>query len=248
MAGVRIARLLNLRVRVLAMRFLHRNNQHHSAHKPKNKQKAIAPMMQSQTAIQQQTPEKSSFCDTMIFVVVLFGLPIPFVLLVPVLHRSTLHYPLGSVFCGYSLLVIAFVKIATAIIRWTAQAIVSKQETEGTLPYMMTPLLLVAFPQWILFLATILTALNSDAIGVEAGSGFIFLASLVTICIPLLVILRTFQNALKTIDVEQERQNTIQKQEEKTQKTLALTHNVRAKKFNGVTSCLKIKKQGAYAQ
>jgi hypothetical protein len=220
--------------------FLHRNTQHHSAHKPESRQKAIATMTQSQRAIQQQTPKKSSFCDTMIFAVVPFGLPIPFVLLVPVLRRLTLYYPLGSIFWWYSLLVIAFVKIVTAIIRWTAQAIVAKQETEGTLAYMMTPLLLVAFPQWILFLATILTALDSDTIGVEAGSGFIFLATLVTVCIPLLVIGRTFQNALKTIDVEQERQNTIQKQEEKTHEILTLTHNVRAKKFNGVTSCLKL--------
>lgn len=198
--------------------------------------------MRSQGQMQQETPNKSSFCNSMIFVVALFGFPIPFVLLISFLHRLRLssHYSFDTVFLGYSLLIITFVKLATTIIRWTAQAIVAKTETEGTFAYMMSPLLWVAFPQWILFLATIMTVLDSDDKGVETNSGYILCEVLITIFMPVLAITQAFRKAMKTIDAEHERQVGIQKQGAHTQRFIKLTREAHRKKFNGVTSCLKL--------
>lgn len=196
---------------------------------------------------EQEERGSSSLFDSVTFIIVLFGLPVPFVFLVTALHQFAVMYPLYYVVFGaYGLLVTSFVEAATKVIRWTAHAIVSKHDTEeGTL---MTPLVFVLFPQWILFLFTILNSLDCDATlhhqattEGEIDVGAIVLSAVMTIGIPLMILIRAFRQAWRDIDEEEQRQKLNRKADnEPTRNIIALSRNVHSKRFNGVTSCLKL--------
>eukprot|EP00526_Cylindrotheca_closterium_P024145 CAMPEP_0113608326 /NCGR_PEP_ID=MMETSP0017_2-20120614/3864_1 /TAXON_ID=2856 /ORGANISM="Cylindrotheca closterium" /LENGTH=199 /DNA_ID=CAMNT_0000517001 /DNA_START=1 /DNA_END=600 /DNA_ORIENTATION=+ /assembly_acc=CAM_ASM_000147 len=192
---------------------------------------------------EQEERGQSSLFDSVTFIILLFGLPVPFVLLVTALHQFAMSYPLYVVFGAYGLLVTSFVEAATKVIRWTANTIVSKHDSEGTL---MTPLVFVLFPQWILFLYTILNSLDCDAMDHQAtpngemDAGTIALSAMMTIGIPLLTLVRAFRQAWKEIDEEEQRQKLNRKTDEPARNFIALSRNVHSKRFNGVTSCLKL--------
>lgn len=193
---------------------------------------------------QQQEAGESSLFDSVTFIILLFGLPVPFVFSVMALHQLALSsYPLYMVFGAYGLLVTTFVEAATKGIRWTADTIVAMHDTEeGTL---MTPLVFVLFPQWILFLFTILNSLDYDAMHNQATNGEIGVTTVVfsaimTMGIPLTILLRAFRDAWKEIDEEEQRQKLNRKADEPARNIIALSRNVHSKRFNGVTSCLKL--------
>eukprot|EP00980_Cylindrotheca_fusiformis_P017010 scaffold5194_cov118-Cylindrotheca_fusiformis.AAC.4 len=144
------------------------------------------------------------------------------------MQQLKLPYFVDALSVGYSLLLIAFVQMGAAILRWTARLIVTRKRDEKEEVDTMTPLLLVAFPQWMLCLATIWTAvLNSHARDAPTGTYVALTKSLVTICIPLLAILRAFHQATHMIDnVQEQKEDLLQKKEEHAQKILALTRNV----------------------
>lgn len=191
---------------------------------------------------EQEETRTSSLFDSVTFIILLFGLPVPFVFLVTALHQFAPSYPLYVVFGAYGLLVTTFVEAATKVIRWTANTIVAKHDAEGTL---MTPLVFVLFPQWILFLFTILSSLDYDAMHHQATKGemdvgTLTLSVIMTVGIPLLILLRAFRQAWKDIDEEEQRQKLNRKADEPARNIILLSRNVHSKRFNGVTSCLKL--------
>ncbi|KAL3926923.1 MAG: hypothetical protein SGBAC_013283 [Bacillariaceae sp.] len=180
---------------------------------------------------EQEERESSSLFDSATFIIALFGLPVPFVFLVTALHQFAVMYPLYVVFGAYGLLVTSFVEAATKVIRWTANVIVSKHDTEeGAL---MTPLVFVLFPQWILLLFTILNSLDCDATlhhqataEGEIDVGTIALSAVMTIGIPLMILIRAFRQAWKDIDEEEQRQKLNRKaDDEPTRNIIAFSRN-----------------------
>lgn len=166
--------------------------------------------------------------EPLVFAVELFGLPVPFVLLVPMLNHlltTTL-----SIAFGYVVLVTTFVLVAVRMIKSTARF--AKNEGDGILLYMMTPLLFVAFPQWMLFLVMILKSVNLDS-----SDSATSMLSIVAICVALLVIVRTIKTARRdTVEAIKKQEES----EEQAQTLLSMTRKVHSKQFHGVTSCLKL--------
>ena len=210
----------------------------------------VSQQQQREQREQQEEIGQSSLFDSVTFIILLFGLPVPFVFLVTVLQQCAMipdHCPLYVVFGAYGILVTSFVEAATKVIRWTSNTIVSKHDSEGTL---MTPLVLVLFPQWILFLFTILNSLDGDTMNLQATTGAtkgeidvgtIALAAMMTIGVPLMILIRAFRQAWKEIEKEEQRQKLNRnKTAEPARNIIALSHNVHSKRFNGVTSCLKL--------